>query len=218
VILILATLAWMICIHAKADIECKEVYAEHEPIVVKISVTNVPDGAKLRGSFAVSDAGYVEDDGTFYIWAAPGQHTISATGVWVLTEDVVIGERTVPILVDFGQYTYSKKITVGEVPDPVPPIPTPPPGQRWAMIMHESSQTPPKNRNLFLQLRQEFQDSRLLILDQHQVPSEYLKVVQAVRESKVALPVLAVVSESGEVVRVVALPDSVEKVKQEISK
>ena len=212
---ILATVIWAVCSLCWADIQCQDTYAEHEPIVVTIGVTNVPDGAKLRGSFAVTGAAYVEAGGTFYVWAAPGTHTISATGVWVLTEDVVIGERTVPVLVDFGQYTYSKQIVVGEVPDPVPPPDPTPPGTRRAVILEESDSRTNAQASLYGQLRKEFQDSRLEILDDDQSgAARYVSL--APNLPRPTLIVLA--GPDSKLVRAVALPGSVEAVKQEIAR
>lgn len=212
----LAAAIWAIlAVSAAADIDCKDSYAEHEPIVVGISITNVPEGAKLRGSFAVSDAAYVENGGTFYVWAAPGSHTITATGVWVLTEDVVIGERTVPVLVDFGQYTYSRKITVGEVPGPVPPPDPIPPGIRRAVILEESAERTNAQASLYVQLRKEFQQDRLEILDDDQSgAARYVSL--APNLPRPTLLVLA--GPDSSLVRAVALPGSVEAVKQEIAR
>lgn len=78
------------------------------------------------------------------VWAPEGRHTVTATGVWVLTRDVQIGEESVPVLVDFGQYGFSKDFTVG-TPPPVCPVcgkdpcvcPTPPPppaDQKWMVV------------------------------------------------------------------------------------
>lgn len=214
-VLLLAGSAW-------ADIECKEVYEPNEPIVVKVAPTGVPEGAKLRGSLQVTDAKYLQPDaseGTFYVWAGEGTHTISASGVWVLTEDVQIGEKTVPVLVDFGQYTFTRSFVVWEGDDPVPPpIPE---GTRWAVIWEETEQRTPQQGNLFLQLRKEFQDERLLIQDVTNLPQS-LRALESQRPQNLPLPVLAVFVRqkdgTDKVVRHVPLPSSVGGVKQEVAK
>src|SRR3990172_5060463 len=92
---------------ARADIECEPQYDEHEPIVATVTITDVPEGAKLRGSFAVSDGKYLPaSENVYHVWAGPGKHLLTAQGVWVLTKDVTVEGQTFPVLLDFGQFRY----------------------------------------------------------------------------------------------------------------
>lgn len=86
----------------------------------------------------------------YNVWAPVGKHTVTATGVWVLTRDVTIGDQTLPVLVDFGQYSFSKtfEVKAGDDP-PLPPDPPDPPDpptptdQKWMVVFfYESSDTP----------------------------------------------------------------------------
>lgn len=206
---------------ALADIECKEVYEEHEPIVATVTVTEVPEGAKLRGSFSVTNGSYLQaGENVYHLWCGPGKHTLTAQGVWVLTKDVTLEGQTFPVLLDFGQFSYVREIVVGEGDEPVPP---PPPGSRWAVIWEETEQ---RNQHrglgdLFLQLRKEFQDERLLIKDVTDLPPS-LRALESQRPPSVQLPVLMVIARqqdgTDKVVRSVALPSSVDAVKAEIAK
>lgn len=215
-------LGW--CLPVLADIECKEVYEANEPIVVKVAASNVPEGAKLRGSLQVTDANYLQpnaNESTFYVWAGKGTHTITATGVWVLTQDVEVNGTKLPVLVDFGQYAFTRSFVVEEGDDPNPP---PPPGTRWAVIWEETEQRDqhPGIGNLFLQLRKEFQGSRLQIHDVTNLPPS-LRALEAQRPQNVPLPALMVIARQSDgttdkVVRTVPLPSSVDGVKQEVSR
>lgn len=126
-----------------ADIDCKDSYEANEPIVVKVAVTGVPDGARMRGSITVSgEAGIWQPDATkgeYGVWASSGEHVITATGIWVQTRDVKIGEETVPVLVDFGQYSYSKAFKVGDG-GPDPPNPPNPSGQYRIALFYSEQQ------------------------------------------------------------------------------
>ena len=127
----------LLCGTAFSDIDVKPQYDEHEPIVATVTITNVPDGAKLRGSFAVSDGSYLAaGENVYHVWAPPGTHVATAQGVWVLTKDVTVEGQTFPVLLDFGQFSYAREFTVGEVPVPVPPIPPVPPIHGpWQIVM-----------------------------------------------------------------------------------
>jgi hypothetical protein len=214
---------------AFADIEVKPQYDANEPIRAVVTITDVPAGAKLRGSFAVSDGSYLPVvENTYDIWAAPGKHTVTAQGVWVLTEPVVVGDKTIQVLVDFGQFSYSRTFTVGpEVPTPppfppTPPVPPVPPGQRWAVIWEETDQQrTPVQGNLYLNLRKEFPDERLQILDVTNLPPS-LRVLESQRPPSLPLPVLMVVVRQPDgadrLLRTVPLPSSVADVVEEIAK
>jgi hypothetical protein len=235
-----------------ADIEVKPQYDANEKIVVKVFATNVPEGAKLRGSFQVTDAEWdlvsvpntVElraaasglkgvmtsvpaeaqpaiktaideidkavSGETFHVWAATGRHTITASGVWVMTKTVTIGTDTVDVLIDFGQYNYTKTFIVGEG-DVVPP--PQPPGVRRAVILEETSDRTPAFALLKQQLLNEFLPERMQILDDDlAAASQYLPLAkESVR------PVLLVL-EGDKLVRALPCPDSVSAIKAEVSK
>jgi hypothetical protein len=239
----------LVCSTVYSDIDVKPQYAANEKIVVKVLATNVPEGAKLRGSFQVTDAEWdlvsvpnaaelrasatdlkniitsvpVEAQSvikaavdeidkavtgeTFHVWAATGRHTITASGVWVLTKDVTVGDQTFPVLVDFGQYSYSRSFIVGE--DDV----VPPPGPRRAVILEETKDRTPAFALLKQQLLQEFLPDKMQILDDDlAAASKYLPLIQeSVR------PVLLVL-EGDKLVRAIPCPVSVSAVKAEVAK
>jgi len=156
----LLALVW--CFPARGDIDVKPQYDANEPIVATVTITDVPDGAKLRGSFAVSDGSYLPaGENVYHIWAAPGKHTLKAAGIWVLTEPVVIGDKTIQALVDFGQFSYERTFTVGpEVPvpppfPPVPPVPPVPGGPYQILLLYDQDQLdnlPSNQRDLLTSL------------------------------------------------------------------
>jgi hypothetical protein len=194
------------------DIQVKPQYDNHEPIVATVTITDVPEGAKLRGSFSVSDASYLPaGQDTFHIWAGPGKHVVSSQGVWVLTKDVTVEGQVLPILIDFGQYQYSKEFVVGEGDDPDPP---PIPGTRNAVILEETDQRTPAQGVLWDQLRREFQPNRLLILDDDlPTAQKYLPLSKLTQR-----PVLLVLTDKGTLVREVLCPASAADVKKEIGR
>lgn len=245
-------LIWLACAVAYGDIDVKPQYADNEQIVVKVLATNVPEGAKLRGSFQVTDATWdmvsvpnaaelraaasglknvmtsvpveaqpaiataiaeidkATSDETFHVWAGTGKHTITASGVWVMTRTVTVGTETFDVLIDFGQYNYTKSFIVGEG-DVVPP--PGPPGLRRAVILEETSDRTPAFALLKQQLLKEFLPERMQILDDDlAAASKYLPLAKPdVR------PVLLVLA-SDKLVRAVPCPASVAGVKEEMSK
>jgi len=193
------------------DIQIDPQYDEHEPIVAKVTITDVPEGAKLRGSFSVTDANYLPaGPDVFHVWAGPGKHTVTSQGVWVLTKDITVGDQTFPVLVDFGQYSYAKEFIVGDNPVPPPP----PPGTRNAVILEETDQRTPAQAILWDQLRKEFQPERLQILD-----DDLPQATKYLALSKItARPVLLVLTDKGQLVREVSVPSSVDGVVKELAK
>lgn len=125
---------------AHGDIEVKPQYEANEPIVATVSITEVPEGAKLRGGIQIDGASYIPaGDNVYHVWAAPGKYRIVAQGVWVLTQDVDVGGTKVPVLIDFGQYTYAKSFQVGEgKPDPPNPPDPPTPGGPYQVVLFYS--------------------------------------------------------------------------------
>lgn len=196
---------------ALADIEVAPQYDPHEPIVATVTITDVPQGAKLRGSFAVEGGSYLPaGENVYHVWAGPGTHKVTAQGVWVLTEDVTIGERTVPVLVDFGQFAYAKTFTVG--PEVPPPFPDPQPDQskRRLVILEESAERTAKQAALWLSLLQTYPDQKILILDDDlPVAAKYLPLAE-----KVARPALLVL-EGDKLIRAIPCPSSAAGVEQE---
>ena len=210
--------AFLACAMAWGDIEIKPQYDANEPIVATVTITDVPVGAKLRGSFAVSDGSYLPaGENVYHVWAPSGKHTVTAQGVWVLTEPVVVGDKTIQVLVDFGQFSYSRTFQVGsEVPPG--PFPQPPPvpvGERWSVIFEETSQRTPQQASLFVQLRK---SSPIQILDVSQLPPAW-SALEKQRPANLPLPVQMVLvrkpDKSSQVIRTVALPSSVDAVKAE---
>lgn len=195
------------------DIEVKPQYEAHEPIVATVTITEVPEGAKLRGSIQIEGADYIPaGENVYHIWAKPGKYRIVATGVWVLTSELDVNGQKVPVLVDFGQYNYVKTFVVGEGDDPVPP-PDPVPGDKTAVILEETEQRTPAESILFNQL---VLDLKMQVLDDDQPSAKkYLPLLPA--SMSTVRPVMLVMA--GEtVVRVVRCPSSVAAVKEELSK
>jgi hypothetical protein len=207
-------LVWLTCAVAYGDIDVKPQYDVHEPIVATVTITDVPEGAKLRGSLAVSDGSYLPaGENVFHVWAAPGKHTITSQGVWVLTKDVTVGDQTFPVLIDFGQYNYTKSFIVGEGDVVPPPGPPTPPGVRRAVILEETSNRTPAFALLKQQLLKEFLPERMQILDDDLAAAlQYLPLAKPdVR------PVLLVLV-GDKLVRAVPCPASVDGVKEEVAK
>ncbi len=235
---------------ARADIElAKETFErDTDPITAALSVTGLPDGAKIRGTFTVSGratvterSGYyipqVGPDGKpvldesgkqvlvpapteYFIDAAPGEHVITAQGVWVLTRDVTVGGESFPVLVDFGQYTFTKSFVVSGGDDPVPP--PPPPGTRWGLILHESTKDTPAQGALWVELRKTWQENRLRIYDKDELPPSQRAIMQSepYRQyvaKKGLLPALIVLTESAAVLKVVPCPDSASGIENEVN-
>lgn len=213
---------WLVCVvwvlllsTAFADIDIKPQYDVHEPIVATVSVTDVPALARLRGSFSVSDGNYLAaGENVFHVWAGPGKHTVRSQGVWVLTKDIVVEGQTIPVLIDFGSYTYEKSFIVGgDVPPPFPPEPPPTPGLRRGVILEESAERTPAFGFLRQQLLRVYPPEKLQILDDDlPLAAPYLPLVKpAVR------PVLLVL-EGDRLIRAVACPSSVSDVTKELTR
>jgi hypothetical protein len=209
-------LPFWLCLVATAwgDIDAKPQYDDHEPIVATVTITGVPEGAKLRGSFAVSDGSYLPaGENTYHIWAAPGKHLLSSAGVWVLTKDVTVEGQTFAVLIDFGQFRYERTIVVG---GEVPPVPPPTPGQRWAIVWEETSERTPAQAALYLQLRKTWEANKLFVLDVSQLPPKW-EAWRKVLPVNQVLPALMVLA-GDKCLRVVPCPSSVDAVKQEVAK
>lgn len=216
------------CATALADIDVKPAYDAHEPIVASITITDVPVGAKLRGSIQVTDGSYLPaGENVFHIWAAPGKHTIKASGVWVLTSDVKVGDQVVPVLVDFGQYNYERSFTVGGENPPNPPDPPTPGGPYQVAIFYDADQLdnlPAEQRALLTSLtyRQKLKEQGHVVLGVFaaqsigQVPSKFKAFIDAVAADP--LPRLAVASTKGGKVADVPLPATFAELEQLLAK
>jgi len=124
-----AVTLWMLAAPALAGISVPGEVERDKPVVAVVQMEGIPEGAKMRGSIQVTDAEYLDgpNPNEYHIWGGPGEHQIIATGVWVQTEDVDVGDgKVVPVLVDFGQYRYTASFTVKGGDDPNPPIPPTP--------------------------------------------------------------------------------------------
>lgn len=87
----------------------------------KLPAENETDRTKL--TTAATEIERTLEGDTYYVWAKQGKHTITASGMWVLTDTGTLGGK----LLDFGLYSFTKDFVVGEGDDPVPPPPPPPP-------------------------------------------------------------------------------------------
>jgi hypothetical protein len=199
---------------AWGDIEVKPQFDANEPIVATVTITDVPTGAKLRGSFSVSDGSYLTaGENVYHVWCAPGKHTVKAAGIWVLTEPVVVGDKTINALVDFGQFAYEKTFVVGPEVPPGPFPPPVPPGVRRLVILEESADRTAAQAKLWQQLRKEYQPIQLEILDDDlPAASKYLPLIQGA-----ARPALLVLT-GDKLIRVLPCPSSVDGVKSEVTK
>lgn len=139
--ILLIIIAWCFASTILADIEVKPQYEAHEPIVATVTITEVPEGAKLRGSIQIDGASYIPaGDNVYHIWAKPGKYKIVASGVWVLTSELDVNGTKVPVLVDFGQYSYVKTFVVGEGDQPNPPDPPTPGGPYQVVLFYQPDQ------------------------------------------------------------------------------
>lgn len=171
---------------------------DHEPIVAALDA-EIPDGARVYGN------GWTCSDGVQtlpvsatvqHIWATPGDHTISYTGVWVHTKTVTIvdkdgNDQTIESLLGIGMIDSSASFSVEGEQSPDPPKPDPPKpgplplGSPLVLILWESSTvTGPEAATkealrLYCQSRQKL---TFRVLDPQQ-PSENLWVPAARKEA-----------------------------------
>jgi hypothetical protein len=134
--------------------------------------------------------------------------------MWVLTKDVQVDGQTLPVLLDFGSYRYTATFTVGKSPGPDPPVP--PPGERWILVVEESASRTPAQANLWIALRKELPNQRLLIVDKDSPPPALAKFLASVSSAD-SLPVLLVV-QGGAVLRKLPMPTTVAAVKEELAR
>lgn len=189
------------------------------PVVTRAQLTVLPSEGKSLGSATAPEAGkwIVFGPGGF----KPVQPVVLDGGKTVIWEGDA-GEYAVIFLPPGDAQPLVQTVTLGQgVKPPDPPVP--PPGNRWAVIWEETEQRNqhPGIGNLFLQLRKEFADEKLQILDVTNLPPS-LRALESQRPLSLPLPVLMVVARQADktdrVVRTVALPSSVAGVKAEIAK
>jgi hypothetical protein len=205
-----------------ADIDMPDRAKPHTPIVARL-IADLPNQALRRGTWETPTVQVIAvDPDTLHIWAPPGRHTIRAHGVWVQTRDVTIDNQTLPVLVDFGFYDHSATIEIGPEPDPEPDPdpdpPPPPPGPRWALVVEETADRTPQQAGLYLALRNRYPLSRLLILDKDAEAESARRYIRAVPPD-VPLPALVIVhAETGKIVRIVPLPETVDRFTEELAR
>jgi hypothetical protein len=226
---------------AHGQLDVKAQYELGEPIIVKMTVEGKPEGAVLRkDKFKIvrvqkealtgtrveldSDVTPVKVDGTtWHVWAKPGNYQINAEGEWRLYQTIISkDDKEYKVIADEDDYEFTANFAVGggDIPVPPPP-PPPPPGARWGLILRETKggQSPALG-NLLIQVREAFQDNRMLIHD----PTSLPPTLQALVPEVPPLPALMVFARQADgahkLVRVVQLTDTttVEVVKQEMAK
>jgi hypothetical protein len=129
---------------ARAEIEVPEQIEPHTVAVARVVPSDIPEGAQIRGLFEAPTASFVGcGPNTYHLTGKPGRHALRAHGMWVLTRDVVIGDETLPVLVDFGWYEYRKTVVIGEGDDDDgddDDHPPPPPVQRLGVFVVEDAE------------------------------------------------------------------------------
>jgi hypothetical protein len=197
---------------ARAEINVPSNVEPFKPIVISVSPAGIPDGAQVRGSVTCSTADLLPgpSEEAWHCWAKPGTHSVVASGVWVLTQPVQVGEQSVPVLVDFGQYNESASFTVGDADDEDDVVPTPAPGEKWLVIVEESKVRTPAQANLFMKIRSSGV-AKVVIADQHD-DSEAIRRYVDMIPAGAYLPVVFVVDKDGKVLKSEQLPDTLEEV------
>ena len=215
-LIIACFLLFSIAAQASAQILVGDEFEPHEPIVAGLVDGAVPEGAEIQGGWSCDTIKFIQLTPTVvHIWAPPGEHKLSFRGAWVQSKSVELPSGDViQALIGFGFIDNTATFRVG--PSEPPPPPPPPPGNRWGVIIRESSQQTPSQAYLYQQLRQQLPPKRLYIVDPNQPHPSWLKYVQAARDSQNQLPVLVVVTDAGQIVESVPLPSSVADVRSKL--
>ena len=198
-----------------AEIQVPSNVEPYQPIVIKVSPAGIPANAQVRGSVQCSSASLLEgpSEGVWHCWAAPGKHSVKASGVWVLTQSVELNGQSISVLVDFGQYSESAEFVVGEGEEPVPvPTPTPTPKKKWLVVLEETATRTPEQANLYALIRAKL-TSRIVLLDRD-AESERVQQYVGHLDATNKLPVLFVVDEDGTVLHQVELPKTYEEIQE----
>jgi hypothetical protein len=195
---------------ASAEITVPQSNEPHKPIVISVQPSGIPENAQVRGSVSCSTADLLpgSQEGQWHCWAKPGTHSVTASGVWVVTRELQLEGQSVPVLVDFGQYREVAEFVVeGDEPQPNPnpnPQPQPNPDQKKrVVIVEESSQRTTQHANLYARLRQTDLNAR--IADQHDASPEVRRYVAEIPDGGY-LPWLFVVGEDGSILYGAYLP------------
>jgi hypothetical protein len=187
----------------------------YQPIVARLR-NPIPEGAQIQGGWTLSSAAFLPAAGCVHVWAPPGRHSIAYRGIWIKTRPITIDGQVVQVLEGFGFIDESATFKVGGGPDPGPDPPVPPPSQRWALVVEETSQRTPQQAALLTKLRSEYQ-SRLVIADKDSTASKLRAYINQV-PSTMPLPALVVASMDGVLIRVVPLPATVEAFRKELAR
>jgi hypothetical protein len=195
---------------ANAEINVPSNVEPHKPIVVSLGVGEIPDGAKLQASCVVEMASVLDgpQPGIYHVWAKPGSYKVSAQ--WFVTKEISVDGVTFQALISFGQGV--KSFTVGgedDKPDPPDPVP---PGTKWLVIVEESSARTPQQSNLYAAIRQAGL-ARVRLADQHESTDAVRRYVDLI-PAGTYLPVVFVVGDDGKVFKQVALPDTLDGIKE----
>jgi len=217
-------LAWLslACSIAVGQIEGPSVIEPYKLTTATVK-SNIPPGAVLSGGWQVGPGlDFAPTGENAIIWTGnPGKHVQSFAGYWVLVgpeitvKDINGVEQKFKPYLGSGYVNESREV---EVKGSDPPMP--PPGTSWGLILEETGDSSPAWARLRVNLRKTYQssDKHLLILDQSNLPLSLEKLAQTVRAANLPLPVLALVGEDGEVVKVMECPKTVEGVQKEVGK
>jgi hypothetical protein len=210
---------------ALAQINVPAEVEQHKLVVASLAAP-IPDGAYLAdGGWEIVGSGSQVADtrpsGAEIVWTGPpGEYQVLYDGVLLQDVTFVDGAKNpVTIRSYVGRIKERATCTIkGGQPDPGPDPPVPPPGTRWALVVEESSTRTPAQANLWTALRKDLPLSRLLIVDKDSRADSLRPYLSSI-PAGTPLPVLCVVHQAtGEVVRVVPVPGTVEAFKQELSR
>lgn len=207
-LLLLTSPAW-------AEIQVKTKYELGEPITPTLT-DKIPDGAIIYGGWQVTAGATLEKCPCCSTWCAvwvkaTGTYTVSFSGVWFTFKEVTLDGEKVKVVTAMGQVDQKAAFEVAGS-DPPPP----PPGERWGMIIEESSERTAKQAALYQQVRDQIKSPTVLILDKDQPGSAAPLVSQAIALKPGTLPLLVTVSSAGTVATVTALPDSLTAIKSQL--
>ena len=113
-------------------IDVPEETEPYQPIVATVDAA-IPEGATFDGGWKASEGVYLVPgvEGTVYVWAPPGSHSVTYTGFWLHLKEITFkdgdgNEITIMSYLGHGSINEGSKFTVlgGTVPPPLPPLPT----------------------------------------------------------------------------------------------
>jgi hypothetical protein len=191
---------------------------------------NVPPGAEFKGGLSITcdnaectaKTGEMKAPNTIGLWATKaGVYTVKYTGYWILLgpeiEVVDVNGKNQKFRPYLGSDRVDETAVITYTGGSDPPPPPPPPSNTHPVIVWETGDSSPQWARLKSDLRDEFDKSnkRLEMFDKDDLPASMKAVLPAVREAKVNLPALALVTDDGRVSKVMACPSTVEAVKKE---